>query len=138
MGGDADQLLTAGDQGSSGELDAGGSGRPIEVGEDLKSARRDQERHERTDGRDGMTVKSAKGRLVQVIRWLEGIESGRDLSFFLQSLLCFENTIHRPEAMNSVVLPKVQLQATRQGIICGEESDQEHFSEVKKELLFFI
>ncbi|KAG8095865.1 hypothetical protein GUJ93_ZPchr0013g37832 [Zizania palustris] len=76
---DANQLSMAGDQGSSGELDAKGSRMPGEVGDDLRSARGDRARHGRTDGRDSVTIKSAKGRPVQVIKRLEGIESGKDL-----------------------------------------------------------
>ncbi|KAG8052609.1 hypothetical protein GUJ93_ZPchr0001g31624 [Zizania palustris] len=51
-GGDANQLSTTGDQGSSGELDARGSRMPGEVGYDLRNARGDRVRHGRTDGRD--------------------------------------------------------------------------------------
>ncbi|KAG8065154.1 hypothetical protein GUJ93_ZPchr0004g40377 [Zizania palustris] len=69
----------AGDQWSSGDLDARGSRRSGEIGDDLRSARGDRARHGRTDDRGSVSTKSSKGRSVQLIRQLEGIESGRDL-----------------------------------------------------------
>ncbi|KAG8088525.1 hypothetical protein GUJ93_ZPchr0010g9119 [Zizania palustris] len=79
MGGDVDRLSTAGDRGSSGELDAGGSGRPGEVGEDLKSARRDGARLGRMTDCDDMSTWFARGTPGQAFRRLEAIESGSGL-----------------------------------------------------------
>ncbi|KAG8050971.1 hypothetical protein GUJ93_ZPchr0009g1734 [Zizania palustris] len=91
LGGDADQLSTAGDRGSSGELDAGGSGRPGEVGEDLKSARRDGARHGQTADCDGVTTGFARGRPGQAFGRLEGIESGSGLLALEVAKRCHES-----------------------------------------------
>ncbi|KAG8048416.1 hypothetical protein GUJ93_ZPchr0009g1871 [Zizania palustris] len=79
QGGDVDRLSTAGDRGSSGELDAGGSGRPSEVWQDLKSARRDGARLGRMADYDGVSTGFARGRPGQAFARLEGIESGSGL-----------------------------------------------------------